>query len=47
MDYVDSPAYNYLNTFGRMMTVGGIETDRQVIHWKQGPKAGTRLTYPK
>ena len=46
VSYVDSPEYRYLNGYGKKAEVDGLSTDRILIRYKTGKKAGKTLYYP-
>ena len=46
VSYVDSPEYRYLNGYGKQAEVDGLSTDRILIRYKTGKKAGKTLYYP-
>ncbi len=47
IDFVDSPAYTYLDGNGKMIKLGGVRTDKQAVLWKSGPHKGKTLYYPE
>ena len=46
VSFVDSPEYTYLNGYGKQVKAGSLTTDRILIRYKTGKKAGTDLIYP-
>ena len=46
VSYVDSPEYRYLNGYGKKAEADGLSTDRILIQYKTGKKAGKTLYYP-
>lgn len=46
VSFVDSPEYTYLNGYGKKVSAGNLTTDRILIRYKTGKKAGTDLIYP-
>ncbi len=47
VDFVDSPDYVYLDGHKKSVVVNGYETDRQLVVWKRGPRAGQRRVFPE
>jgi len=47
IDFVDSPAYVYLDGFGTPVAVNGYRATHQFIKFKTGPRAGMELRYPE
>jgi hypothetical protein len=45
IDYVDSPAYTYLNGYGRKVNIDGFETDKIKIKFKKGKKVGKVVVF--